>query len=163
MKNTLFILYLFISMNVNSQIGLSYSIGSIGGMSNASASSVPISIYKKNCYIVASNVSRFWPTKKGEFFASCMVDLDYIKLSIKISPNPVFTYTNIKFLNMIQSENQFKLIVYNNTGQPTISKEVTQDAFLAGYKLDMSTLSSGYYFIQIASNSILQTFKILKN
>jgi hypothetical protein len=112
---------------------------------------------------VASNVSRFWPTKKGEFFASCMVDLDYIKLSIKISPNPVFTYTNIKFLNMIQSENQFKLIVYNNTGQPTISKEVTQDAFLAGYKLDMSTLSSGYYFIQIASNSILQTFKILKN
>ncbi len=163
MRNIITILFLFITMNVHSQIGLSYSIGSIGGMSNASASSGSISIYKKNCFIVANNVSKFWPTKKGEFFASCLVDLDYIKLSIKITPNPVNTYANIKFLNMIQSDNQFKLIVYNNTGQPSISKEVTQDAFLAGYKLDMSTLSSGYYFIQIASNSILQTFKILKN
>jgi hypothetical protein len=48
-------------------------------------------------------------------------------------------------------------------GQPSITKDVSQDAFLAGYKLDMSSLASGYYFIQIASSSILQTFKILKN
>jgi hypothetical protein len=64
---------------------------------------------------------------------------------------------------MLQNDNKFKLIVYNNTGQPAILKEVSQDAFLAGYRLDMSTLASGYYFIQITSSSIIQTFKILKN
>ena len=87
----------------------------------------------------------------------------YIKLNIKITPNPVITYANIRFLTMLQKENKFKLVVYNNTGQPEIIKDVSQEAFLAGYKLDMSSLASGYYFIQIASSSILQTFKILKN
>ena len=132
-------------------------------MNNASATSGTIAINNKNCFIISNNISKYWPSKKGEFFATCMVDLDYIKLSIKISPNPVITYTNIKFANMIQTDNFFKLIVYNNVGQNAIVKDVTQDAFLAGYRLDMSSLPSGYYFIQIVSNSILQTFKILKN
>lgn len=150
-------------MNAYSQIGISYSIGSIGSMSKASSFSGPVIITGENCFKVTNSISKFWASKKGDFFASCFVDLDYIKMSIKITPNPVTTYANIKFLNMLQNDNKFKLIVYNNTGQPAISKEVSQDAFLAGYKLDMSTLASGYYFIQIASSSIIQTFKILKN
>jgi len=163
LRNTFIILFILLTTNSFAQIGISYTIGSIGGMSNASATSGPISIYNKNCFIVSNNISKFWPSNKGEFFATCMVDLDYIKLSIKISPNPAISYTNIKFTNMIQADNFFKLIVYNNVGQNAIVKEVTQDAFLAGYKLDMSALPSGYYFIQIVSNSVLQTFKILKN
>ena len=150
-------------MNAYSQIGISYSIGSIGSMSKASSFSGPVIITGENCFKVTNSISKFWASKKGEFFASCFVDLDYIKMSIKITPNPVTTYANIKFLNMLQNDNKFKLIVYNNTGQPAILKEVSQDAFLAGYRLDMSTLASGYYFIQIASSSIIQTFKILKN
>ena len=116
-----------------------------------------------NCIVVTNSIAKFWSSKKGEFFASCFVDLDYIKLSIKITPNPVTTYANIKFLNVLQNDNKFKVTVFNNIGQPAITKEVSQDAFLAGYKLDMSTLASGYYFIQVASSSLLQTFKILKN
>lgn len=163
MRNLTFILFIFLSINAYSQIGISYSIGSIGSMSKASSFSGPVIITGENCFKVTNSISKFWASKKGDFFASCFVDLDYIKMSIKITPNPVTTYANIKFLNMLQNDNKFKLIVYNNTGQPAISKEVSQDAFLAGYKLDMSTLASGYYFIQIASSSIIQTFKILKN
>ena len=158
-----FILFIFFSTNAYSQIGISYSIGSIGSMSKASSFSGPVIITGENCFKVTNSISKFWASKKGEFFTSCFVDLDYIKLSIKITPNPVITYANIKFLNMLQNDNKFKLIVYNNTGQPAILKEVSQDAFLAGYRLDMSTLASGYYFIQITSSSIIQTFKILKN
>jgi hypothetical protein len=55
------------------------------------------------------------------------------------------------------------LTVFTNIGQPMIAVDVTQDQLLSGYKLDMSSLSSGYYFIQISSTSLLQTFKILKN
>ena len=163
MKNLIFISSIFLSINANSQIGISYSIGSIGTMSKASSFSSPIIISGDNCIVVTNSIAKFWSSKKGEFFASCFVDLDYIKLSIKITPNPVITYANIKFSNMLQNDNKFKLIVYNNIGQPAITKEVSQDAFLAGYKLDMSTLTSGYYFIQVASSSLLQTFKILKN
>ena len=163
MRNLIFILFIFISIHTYSQIGISYSIGSIGSMPNASTFNAPIMISGDNCFVVTNSIAKFWASKNGEFFANCFVDLDYIKLSIKITPNPVVTFANIKFANMLQNNNQFKLIVYNNMGQPSITKDVSQDAFLAGYRLDMSSLASGYYFIQIASSSILQTFKILKN
>ena len=163
MRKLTFILFFFISISAYSQIGISYSIGSIGSMPNVSTFNAPIMISGDNCFVVTNSIAKFWASKNGEFFASCFVDLDYIKLSIKITPNPVVTFANIKFANMLQNNNQFKLIVYNNMGQPSITKDVSQDAFLAGYRLDMSSLASGYYFIQIASSSILQTFKILKN
>ena len=163
MRNLTFILFFSMSINAYSQIGISYSIGSVGSMPNASTFNAPIMISGDNCFVVTNSIAKFWASKNGEFFASCFVDLDYIKLSIKITPNPVVTFAYIKFANMLQNNNQFKLIVYNNMGQPSITKDVSQDAFLAGYRLDMSSLASGYYFIQIASSSILQTFKILKN
>ena len=163
MRKLTFILFFFISISAYSQIGISYSIGSIGSMPNVSTFNAPIMISGDNCFVVTNSIAKFWASKNGEFFASCFIDLDYIKLSIKITPNPVVTFANIKFANMLQNNNQFKLIVYNNMGQPSITKDVSQDAFLAGYRLDMSSLASGYYFIQIASSSILQTFKILKN
>ena len=162
MKNILFILF-FISLNTNAQIRISYSIGSINGMPKVSGISSPILISNENCFLISNNIIKFRASKKGDFFASCMVNLDYIKMNIKITPNPVTTYANIRFLSMLQKDNKFKLVVYNNIGQPEILKDVSQEAFLAGYKLDMSSLASGYYFIQIASSSILQTFKILKN
>ena len=163
MKKLVIILFTVISFNAYSQIGMSYSIGSIGGMPKVTGISSPILISSENCFLISNNITKFWSSKKGEFFATCLVDLDYIKLSIKITPNPVTTYANIKFLNMIQKDNRFKLTVFNNIGQPEILKEVSQEAFLSGYKLDMTSLASGYYFIQIGSSTILQTFKILKN
>ncbi len=163
MKLVLFILLFLLTINAFSQISMSYSIGSIGGMSKSSGYSTPILITGDNCFKVSNNISKFWASKKGEFFASCVVDLDYIKLSIKITPNPVITYANIKFLNLLKNDNKYTVVVFNNSGQPALVKEVSQEAFLAGYKLDMTSLASGYYFIQIGSSSILQTFKILKN
>jgi hypothetical protein len=156
-------MFLLSSYSSFSQIGISYSIGSIGGTGKTITYSNPILISGDNCFKVSNNISKFWASKKGEFFASCLVNLDYIKLSIKITPNPVITFANIKFLNALQNDNKFTVAVFNNTGQPALMKEVSQDALLAGYKLDMSTLASGYYYIQIASSSIIQTFKILKN
>ena len=163
MKLVIFILLFLLTINAFSQISMSYSIGSIGGMSKSSGYSTPILITGDNCFKVSNNISKFWASKKGEFFASCVVDLDYIKLSIKITPNPVITYANIKFLNVLQNDNKYTVVVFNNSGQPALVKEVSQEAFLAGYKLDMTSLASGYYFIQIGSSTILQTFKILKN
>ena len=163
MKKFIYILSIFLSLNAYSQIRISYSIGSLGSMPKTVGFSTPILISGDNCFLVTNNITKFWASKKGDFFASCMVDLDYIKMNIKITPNPVITYANIRFLTTLQKDNKFRLIVFNNTGQPEIIKDVSQEAFLNGYKLDMSSLASGYYFIQIASSSILQTFKILKN
>jgi hypothetical protein len=137
-------------------------MGAIGSLSNATSFSSPIIINGDNCFKVTNSLTKFWPTLNGEFFNNCIVDIDYVRLSIKITPNPVITYANIKFLNVLQKEKQFKVLVFSNAGQLLILKDVQQDALLSGYKLDMTSFASGYYFIQITSSSILQTFKILK-
>jgi len=162
LKFLITILSFFLYSNLFAQIGISFSMGSMGPLSKGTSFSSPIIINGDNCFKVTNSITKFWPTLNGEFFNNCIVDIDYIRLSIKITPNPVITYANIKFLNVLQKDNQFKVMVYNNSGQLLILKDVKQDVLLFGYKLDMSSFASGYYFIQITSSSILQTFKILK-
>ena len=123
----------------------------------------PILISGENCFNITNALNKFWASNTGEFFMNCVVDVDFVKFSIKINPNPVINFATVKFINKIQNENKMRLNIFNNVGQPMKGMDVTQDQFLSGYRLDMSGLPSGYYFIQISSSSLLQTFKILKN
>jgi hypothetical protein len=130
---------------------------------NTTTYSNPLLISGEKCFNVSNALNKFWGSNNGEFFTECVVDVDFIKFSIKINPNPVINYATIKFINKIQHENKMRLKVFNNMAQPMKAHDVTQDQFLSGYRLDMSSLPSGYYFIQISSSSLIQTFKILKN
>jgi len=151
------------SFAITAQIRISYSIGGIGGNMNTSTYSNPLLISGENCFNVSNSINKFWASKTGDFYTNCVVDIDYIKFSIKINPNPVNDFAVVKFLNKLQSENRLRLTIFTYVGQPVKAVDVTQDQLLAGFKLDMSNLSSGYYFIQVSSSSLLQTFKILKN
>lgn len=163
LKNGLTILFLFCCFGLSAQIKISYSIGGIGGNMKTTTYSNPLLISGENCFNVSNALNKFWGSNTGDFFINCVVDVDFIKFSIKINPNPVINYATVKFINKLQNENKMRLTVFSNMGQPMLAFDVTQDQFLSGYRLDMSSLSSGYYFIQISSTSLLQTFKILKN
>jgi hypothetical protein len=163
LKNVLTLLCLFFCFGVSAQIKIIYSIGGIGGNMNTTTYSNPLLISGEKCFNVSNALNKFWGSNNGEFFTECVVDVDFIKFSIKINPNPVINYATIKFINKIQHENKMRLKVFNNMAQPMKALDVTQDQFLYGYRLDMSSFPSGYYFIQISSSSLIQTFKILKN
>lgn len=159
-----FTLFCFMfSLVLNAQIKISYSIGGIGGNMKTTTYSNPLLISGENCFNVSNALNKFWASNTGDFFTNCVVDVDFIKFSIKINPNPVINYATVKFINKIQNESKMRLTIFNNVGQPMKAFDVLQDQFLAGYRLDMLSLPSGYYFIQISSTTILQTFKILKN
>lgn len=148
---------------LTAQIKISYSIGGIGGNMKTTTYSNPILISGENCFNISNALNKFWASNTGDFYTNCVVDVDFVKFSIKINPNPVINYATVKFINKVQNENKMRLTVFSNLGQPMKAFDVTQDQFLAGYRLDLSTLPSGYYFIQISSSTLLQTFKILKN
>lgn len=152
-----------ICLATTAQIKISYSIGGIGGDMKSTTYSNPILISGEHCFNISNTISKFWASNTGDFFTNCVVDVDFVKFSVKINPNPIINYAIVKFINKVQNENKMRLTVYSNIGQPIKAFDVTQDQFLAGYKLDLSSLSSGFYFIQISSASILQAFKILKN
>ena len=66
---------------------MSYSIGGIGNFSTKVSTSTtysnPIILSGKQCYTVSNGIVKFLPINNGTFFASCEVNLDYIKLSIR--------------------------------------------------------------------------------
>lgn len=148
------------------QIKMSYSIGGIGNFSTKSSSSTtysnPIILSGKECYTVSNGVVKFLPVNFGTFFASCEVNLDYIKLSISVFPNPASSYTVIKFLNQLQLEDKFRVQVYSSVGELVEGIDVSQVQLLSGYRLALDKLNAGLYYIQISSNKVLQTYKIFK-
>jgi hypothetical protein len=149
-----------------SQLNLAYSMGGVGNLINngisTSTLSNPVILTGTKCYIVSNGLSKFMPISNGQFFTSCEVNLDYIKLSIKIFPNPASSYTTVKFLSQLQTDEKFRLEIFTSTGYIVEGLDITQKQFLSGYHLNLNNLSPGVYYIQISSNTVLQSYKILK-
>jgi len=156
---------LFLSiLNINSiaQIRISYSIGVLGADFNTSTYSNPLSINGKNCIIVSSGISKFIVSDRGIFLNECAVNEDYIRFSIQVAPNPATNYTNIKFKNKLQVDDNFTLTLFGSSGQLINKFTTIKLVLLQGYMLSTYNLSEGVYFIQISSDKINQIFRIIK-
>jgi len=127
--------------------------------------SSPILINGENCIKVTNSISKFSASKKGDFYSTCSVNIDFSKIQIQLAlaPNPVNTYTILKCIGRLQNDNKFNVMVFNNTGQPVYSAEATQQQMLTGLRLDLASLVTGVYFVQVSSSSVLSTLKFLKN
>jgi hypothetical protein len=156
---------LSICLNAASQISISYSIGSIGGNMKTSTYSSPILINGDKCIKVTNSISKFSASKKGDFYSTCSVNIDFSKIQIQLAlaPNPVNTYTILRCVGRLQNDSKFNVMVFNNTGQPVYSAEATQQQMLSGLRLDLASLVTGVYFVQVSSSSVLSTLKFLKN
>jgi hypothetical protein len=69
----------------------------------------------------------------------------------------------VTFKSKIDNDNHFKISVYNNIGQLVKTENVYQDLFYSGYKITMSSIPTGIYFLQINSSKVNEVFKIVKN
>jgi hypothetical protein len=150
-------------MQLNAQMKLSYSIGSIGGAMKTSTYSSPIVISGENCIKVTNSISKFAESKKGLFYSTCAVNINFEKIQLNLSPNPVINYTVLKFSNQSTIENRFRVLVYNNSGQVVQATETTKEQLVSGYKLNLTSLVTGSYFVQVSSGKVLETLKFLKN
>lgn len=164
MKATTTILFIFICFCAKAQINLSYSIGSIGGNMKTSTYSNSILINGENCIKVTNSISKFATSKKGDFYSTCSVNIEFAspKVQLTLAPNPVNTYTIVKGLGKVPNET-FNVMVFNNTGQPVFATETSQQQLISGLKLNLSFLVTGVYFVQVSSGTVLSTIKFLKN
>jgi hypothetical protein len=149
----------------NAQINISYSIGSIGGNMKTSTYSSSILINGENCIKVTNSISKFKTSNKGDFYSTCSVNIDFEKtiIQLALAPNPVNTYTVVKSIGKLPNDNKFGIMVYNNSGQPVYATETSQQQLSSGLRLNLSTLVTGIYFVQVSSSSVLTTIKFLKN
>ena len=164
MKNTFIILAIcLIAQTTKAQMSLAYSIGVLGGDLSVSNSSSPLTMNMNNCIQISNGIAKFSSVNNGSFVNTCVVDLNYSKLSIQVLPNPFIDAVYITFKSKIDKENHFKIAVYNNIGQLVKIENVYQDLFYTGYRLAMSNLINGTYFLQISSSRVNEMFKIIKN
>ena len=153
----------FITQFANAQITMAYSMGVIGGDLKLSNSSNPLTLSMANCIQVSNGVSKFLTTNAGMFINECVVDLNYSKISIQVLPNPFVDAVFVKFKTKIDKNNHFKISIFNNLGQLVKIENVNQDLFYTGYKVVMSNIPSGIYFMQINSSKVNEVFKLFKN
>jgi hypothetical protein len=144
-------------------MNIAYSFGVLGGDLSVSNSSSPFTMNLNNCIQISNGIAKFSSVNNGSFVNTCVVDLNYSKLSIHLSPNPFIDAVYITFKSKIDKENHFKITVFNNIGQLVKIENVYQDLFYSGYKLAMSNLATGTYFLQISSSKVNEMFKIIKN
>ena len=164
MKIKLTILAFYVSLQfTKAQMSIAYSMGVMGGDLKLSNTTNPLTINMANCIQVSNGITKFLNTNSGTFINECVVDLNYSKISIQVLPNPFVDAVYITFKNKIDKDNHFKISVFNNMGQLVKTENVYQDLFYTGYRLVMSGLPIGIYFIQINSNKVNEIFKIVKN
>ena len=73
------------------------------------------------------------------------------------------TYTIIKAYGKVPNDSKFSVMIFNNTGQPVYATETTQQQIISGFKMNLASLASGIYFVQVRSSSVLEAIKFLKN
>ena len=151
------------SLPLKAQMNLSYSIGSIGGSMKTSTYSSPIVISGEKCIKVTNSISKFSESKKGAFLSNCVVNIEYPKFQMNLSPNPVYNFSVLKFVSKVPNESRFRVNIFNNSGQAVQATEATQEQLLSGYRLNLSSLVTGVYFVQVSSSSGVETLKFIKN
>jgi len=152
-----------ITQYANAQMNVAYSMGVLGGDLKLSNSSNPLTVNMTNCIQVSNGVTKFLTTNNGLFINECVVDLNYSKISIQVLPNPFIDAVYVTFKSKIDKDNHFKISVFNNTGQLVKTENVNQDLFYTGYRIVMSNIPSGMYFMQINSSKVNEVFKLFKN
>jgi hypothetical protein len=116
-----------------------------------------------NCIQVSNGVTKFLTTNNGMFINECVVDLNYSKISIQVLPNPFVDAVYVKFKTKIDKDNHFKISIFNNMGKLIKTENVNQDLLYSGYRIIMSDIPSGIYFMQINSSKVNEVFKLFKN
>ena len=164
MKKTILILVIsLITQTTKAQMSIVYSIGVLGSDLALSNSSNPLTMSMNNCIQVSNGVTKFTTVNNEPFINNCVVDLNYSKLSIQVLPNPFVNAVYVTFKSKIDNDNHFKISVFNNIGQLVKTENVYQDLFYIGYRIAMSSLPTGIYFMQINSSKVNEVFKIVKN
>jgi hypothetical protein len=152
-----------VSQTAKAQMSIAYSIGVLGGELSLSNSSNPLTMSMNNCIQVSNGVAKFASVNNEAFVNNCVVDLNYSKLSIQVLPNPFIDAVYVTFKSKIDNDNHFKISVFNNIGQLVKTENIYQDLFYTGYRIAMSSLPTGIYFMQINSSKVNEVFKIIKN
>jgi len=141
-----------------------FIMSSVGAISNFSNNSMAVSFNSNsNCLNVQNGAAVLTGERgTGLFVANCEAITKINLLGIKLFPNPVSDYTKVKFTNTPPLNENFVITILGLDGSKiTISKATGYELF-QGKTINLSSLSTGSYFIQIESLKYIDALKFIK-
>jgi hypothetical protein len=172
MRKLFFIIMIYLPFNVNGQIRGANHIGSIGSMGTKKiVFSGPIIINDSSCFTISNGVKTLKSKTISELF-KLKCELIYNQPAqitlFSTYPNPANNFTTLKFINKDAFINLKEIAIvqlYDNSGNLYNLYKTTFFDITNGYKINLSNLISGNYYIiiQVGDLNYQQVLKIFKN
>jgi hypothetical protein len=157
------ILIFLLSPNLSGQNSMSYTIGFVVSTADQSMNTGAYVMSGKNCITISNGLSTFMPIVEGVYDDNCLVKMDFAKVTVSIRPNPIDTYTIIKFNAPKTSDNIIKLMLFNEIGKLVQVNEVLQSSFYGnGYKCILPNHASGVYYLNMTADHLNESYKLFK-
>lgn len=93
---------------------------------------------------------------------SCLESRPITNLEFKLYPNPAYNHVILAANKELAGNPPIAISVYNSLGQLVQFESVDPARLLGGIQFNISSLSSGYYFMSIRSQKDQYTLRFIK-
>jgi len=165
---TSLVLVLLISTTLSAQIRNAYNLGSIGMTGTISpVFSGPVVITGANCFVLTNGVKTFDLPQVGYFSTACKLLLEQASgLRLTSYPNPVINNLTVQTTSQTQLlvEKEIQLQLLDVQGRLIQTYNTDSKGINQGYKIPMSNLASGGYYIKaVSGTNNIQALSIIKS
>jgi len=159
---------LMIGTTLSAQIRNAYNLGSIGMTGNINpVFSGPVVITGANCFVLTNGVKTFDLPQVGYFSTACKLLLEQESgLRLTSYPNPVINNLTVQTTSQTQllADKEIQLQLLDMQGRVIQTYNTNIKGINLGYKIPMSNLASGGYYIKaISGSNNIQILSIIKS
>jgi hypothetical protein len=159
------IIALSFPQNSNAQaLSGSFIMSSIGSIQNMSNNSMAVTFTSNAACLNVQNGAAVLTGERGTglFAINCEVSTKFNTLGIKLYPNPVGANTKVKFINTPPLNDNFTITVWSSQGEKLTTTNASGYEIYQGKLMNLSSLVSGSYIIQVESEKYQDALKFIK-
>ena len=141
-----------------------FIMSSVGVINNFSNNSMALTFSSSsNCLNVQNGTDVLTGDRgTGLFVTNCEAITKINSLGIKLLPNPVSDFTKVKFTNVPPLNENFIITILGLDGSRVANLSATGYELFQGKQINLSSLSTGTFFIQIESSKYIDALKFIK-
>jgi len=141
-----------------------FIMSSVGVINNFSNNSMALTFTSSsNCLNVQNGAAVLTGERgNGLFATNCEAITKINSLGIKLFPNPVSEFTKVKFTNTPPLNDNFIITILGLDGAKVANLNATGYELYQGKQINLSSLSTGTFFIQIESSKYIDAIKFIK-
>jgi hypothetical protein len=145
-------------------IGQTYIISSMGSFNNTSSNANALNFKSiTNCIDVQSGLAIYnSKLNTSDFSIDCKINQQFNTLGLLLFPNPMRTFTKVKFNIVPPLQDNFTLTIWNPEGYQMYAQEVKGFQIYQGLILNLNKLSAGNYILKIESLRFIEAIKFIK-